>query len=118
MMIVKHYKTEKEIAEACSIAHGADLFLRWGKMRRWYLDPTHFVLAAFIAYEKDSPVGSFILLNPHTNYYYYNCGIFVKENHRRLGYGKRMVEFAKHLGYYIVPWKENNESKLFYESII
>jgi hypothetical protein len=81
------------------------------------MDPRRFVETMFLCYnEKDAPVGSFVIVNPDDLDNYYNCGTYVEKNHRRLGYGKRMIEVAKYLGYTIVPWKDGIIANLFYNS--
>lgn len=117
-MLIRHFHTLEQIKEACTIAKRARLYAIWGTMRHWYADPERFVKAAFIAYENNSPVGSFIIIYAKESESYYNCGTYVLKQYRRKGYGKEMIALAKSLGYYIVPWKECMSAKLFYESVL
>ena len=97
------------------------LYLADGSMLRWSRKLSD-VKDIFIASIGETNIGALILLNAPKNEYpgvKINIGVYVKSSFRRQGIGTQLVEASrlKYPDFQIYPWKENNHTIKFYDSL-
>jgi len=90
-MKIKKYSKDS-IDEGCQISLHNCLYVRNWSFERWLSYPDSYkVKVIYILYDGEKPIGNCIVLD---NSWDVNIGIFIKDDYRSKGFGKKLFRFV------------------------
>tara|TARA_R110000868_G_scaffold115361_1_gene308042 strand:+ start:36 stop:389 length:354 start_codon:yes stop_codon:yes gene_type:complete len=112
--MIKKYTTEEEIKEGAKVVLKHRLHNTFGAMRGWCIELDS-IESVYIYFINAVPIAAMIL----RKFGNYNIGVFVNEQHRKMGYGSKLMnELSYAERYNLRVCKYNEASTGFYNKTI